>query len=525
MPPSMKIALIAPLASCAVLTACISLGPSKPGHSPQPTQTSPQFGTETSIISPGLATVIARWETLGPPTNTPRIRRSPTPTLTPTQASPTPVPTVALPHRDLSAAGPWLLVVTGDSVLAFNPDGTGRSQVAGNSPISISLSPSGDSLAYISDIRPEDDDTGLQLRLLHLPSGPDVLLSDLQNPRLSAGENQPLSDAFEAMRAILRTPPTWSHNAKFIAFVGQQQGPSADLYVYSVSSGTTSRLTDGPSQAYGPSWSPDDKSIFHAGVWSFGTGAGYSDAGSWVVSRDGTVMVDTTTGNGSDEALAWQDSSRLIIGSWSQPCGLGFLRSYNLDFSEFTDIWPYYLEDFTYSPSTRQLLVAVPPDLASCVEGGQPTGLYLYTEVSEKPSMISDQGLTFLAPDPTMPDAFLLYDDNNTLYRLSPPNTLHALTDAPSRRYGYSPEADLWLWYGDWEESTGLWVGSPLGNMTKIYEHAVADAAWSPDGTAIIFLGEDDGTLYRAQRPTFEPAPVASLGSLYYSSYMLWAGG
>lgn len=483
--------------------------------------------TATSTLFPGMATLVSKWATeecLATPT--PRIQRLATATPVPAALTPSPVATIPLPHRDLSSSGPWLLAVVVDSVIAFNPDGTGQSTIISKPPVSVSLSPSGRSLAYITDNRPEEDDAGLQLRLVQLPHGPDLLITELQNPRLTSAEGtQSRTDPFDAMLAILYTSPTWSHNGKFIAYVGQQEGPTADLYVYSVAGGNSTRLTDGPSEAYHPSWSPDDSFIFHAGAWNFGTGAGYSNAGSWVVSRDGTVLVDTTTGNGSDEALGWQDSSRLIIGSWSQPCGLGFLRSYNLDLSEYSDIWPYYLEDFTYSPSTRQLLVAVPPDLASCVEGGQPTGLYLYTEVSEEPSMISDQGLTFLAPDPSMPDAFLLYDDNNTLYRLSPPNTLNALTDAPSRRYDYSPEVDLWLWYGDWQESTGLWVGGLLGNRTKIYEQAVADATWSPDGSAIIFLGEGDGTLYRAQRPTFEPEPVASIGSLYHWFHMLWAGG
>ena len=46
-------------------------------------------------------------------------------------------------------------------------------------------------------------------------------------------------------------------DGRLLAFTGAINGPTSDLYLYDTQSGEFTQLTDGPSQAIAPSWSPD----------------------------------------------------------------------------------------------------------------------------------------------------------------------------------------------------------------------------------------------------------------------------
>lgn len=435
----------------------------------------------------------------------------------------TPPPTLQVPQEELSEQGPWLLVSSQSSLMAFNPAGSGQDALISPGPISISISPSGRTIAYVTDAVPDDDALGLQLRLRDLPSGPDRRVTELQNSSaLPSPDADTMDSSFQSMRAIQMSSPRWSHGGDYLAFIGQQSGPSADLFVYDLAESTITRLTDGPSQAYDPSWSPDDDYIFHSGAWNFGTGAGFSNAGSWVVSRDGTRIIETTTGHGSDEILGWQNPRRFLLGSWSQPCGLAYLSSFSIDGEESTDIWPYYFEDILFQADTGVLLLSVPPDFTDCGTDRQPTGLFIFDEVRAQPRSISDQEYWAIWTDPANPGSFLLREPEGWA-RLVLPDAIQDLPNTLSTWPSYSLHVRQWLWYGRWPDLSGIWVGDMSAALALIFDGPVIDAAWSPTGADIFFLSEEDHLLYKASPPAYQPRPVTTSTSFDDWSYLLWA--
>jgi hypothetical protein len=437
------------------------------------------------------------------PTNT----STPIPSATPTPQS-TVFPTVELPEVELSENGPWLIVSSDSLLYAFNSDGSGKTLLVNRSINSYSISPSGRQIAYITDVDLESYTDGLQLRIIDITNRQDELITNLQDSSFADPDDFEEIDLLsEAERAILMGSPRWSNNGKFIAFIGQTLGPTADLYVYDLDLDAVTQLTDGPSQAYGASWSPDDSRIYHSGAWSFGTGAGYSDAGSWVVSRDGKEIIETTTGMGSDYLIRWQNSERLIIGSWSQPCGIGFLQSYRITTGESTDIWPYYLNGIAYNPSTGKLAISVPNDFDFCMSEDQPTGLYIIDELGSEPRLIPNIEDARVSGDPSNQGIFLLTNSSGT-YRLYSDDTIEKLQDTPARYREYSKRQNLWLWFGSTEESGGIWVGDYINEPVKIFNRPITDANWSPNGNSIVFISEDDGFLYLAESPDYHPVIV-----------------
>jgi dipeptidyl aminopeptidase/acylaminoacyl peptidase len=339
---------------------------------------------------------------------------------------------------------------------------------------------------------------------MKLPAGPDILVTNLEDRTLIPTDDPtqgPSPD--DSSRAISMSAPQWSHNGRYIAFVGQHEGPTSDLYVYDVVENSISRLTDGPSHSYNPVWSPDDAYIFSPGAWAFGTGAGYSNAGSWIVSRDGSKIIETS-GTGTDEVVGWQTPHRFLMASWRQPCGLGSLKSYDIDQGSFTDVWPYSFEDLSFTDTTGILVMVVPPEFSGmCSPEIQPTGLIVFDKIGSLPKTISDGSFQRIESDPSNPGAFLLRKWEGW-FRLTLPDTIQELPHSPASWYlFYSPVSHLWLWYND-DNAPGLWVGNLVDEPKLIMDGEITNAAWSPDGKTIFFVSQDDHLLYLAQGPYFQ---------------------
>ena len=52
-----------------------------------------------------------------------------------------------------------------------------------------------------------------------------------------------------------------------------------------------------------------------------------------------------------------------------------------------------------------------------------------------------------------------------------------------------------------------MWVASPDHASVRVYDGYVDDAAWTVDGTSLLFTSE--ATLYRADGPEYQPVTLA----------------
>ncbi len=95
--------------------------------------------------------------------------------------------------------------------------------------------------------------------------------------------------------------PTWSPDGKSIAFVANRQGDAeysaytvSDVFVVAASGGEPRNLTPGPGVGYGPSWSPDGKTIAFIGHDRADDWWGIWNIHVWIVPASGGAPRDIT---------------------------------------------------------------------------------------------------------------------------------------------------------------------------------------------------------------------------------------
>jgi hypothetical protein len=250
----------------------------------------------------------------------------PSSTPQPNTPSPLPIPTetevltssrTAVPHEPtvgpsqfapLASQGPYLAFLlddeSGSSMLLL--DTAGGRKVIPLPPNSIPfgfnhgyysyrlLSPNGEWLAYYSGQMPEYGEEfskysgafDLTLNLMHLPDGAIYPITPLLSADFPAnftrqlgalelsGRTNPYPDMDNVILSFMNGifALDWSPDSTTLAFAGEIEGPSSDLYLYDVETGTIRRLTDGPENIQWIRFSPEGEHILHASAYYLSEG-------------------------------------------------------------------------------------------------------------------------------------------------------------------------------------------------------------------------------------------------------------
>jgi len=320
------------------------------------------------VLTPSEALLLAT------PTSSPSTSNDITPVETQSAQPPT------IPQRTLSPDGPWYAFLADDGIWALNPDGSGLTHLVDDivvAPIDLKAGAKGSTLAFVTadnafNLR------NLTLKLLKLPEGSVETITPLLAPGNQPAENPKVCDPkYEAARAVkVYNGLSWSADGSKLAFIGAIDGPTADLYVYRPADGSITRLTDGPSQAYGVNWSLRDDYIIHFGVSCFGTGAGFNMTGAWAADPDTGDVIDLYT-PGQDsygEEFAnnyWSAGDAFFVVTHSG-CPARDLRMVDMQTREVTMVHEGCFWDYR----------VYPPEIIAVLSGAdfsdQP-GLYLYS--------------------------------------------------------------------------------------------------------------------------------------------------
>lgn len=255
---------------------------------------------------------------------------SPEPTVTPAPATAPPADASPTPGA-LAAAGPYLAFFVGaqaDTELrVVNADGSGGATIPlpdGYAPaqaLALADSVAADRGLLVLHHRSDDERGGLTaLNLGVLDALTGVLVHEV--PLLSPAFPQDLRalyDArvkgqfddfagFESGFAYGLTSFAWSPNGRYLAFAGQMDGPSSDLYVLDVETGQRRRLTDGIEQIVDIQWSPDGRRILNGSSNEFGEGM-LINFYSADLETDGNVAV----GSGAAGFAQWVDADTVAV--------------------------------------------------------------------------------------------------------------------------------------------------------------------------------------------------------------------
>jgi WD40 repeat protein len=468
------------------------------------------------ITATSPAIQIAPTNTTAPPTARPTVTPVPP---TATQSAPTHTPG----PKSLNPAGPYLLFGKRDGLWLANPDGSYVTKLGDFGQLNYIdlhtlVSPHGDRLA-LSVSGPE----GLDLLEVLLPSGETHTLAHL----LSINDNERY---YEPVVSKVLTEYALSNfdsfawqpgSGRLLAFMSAQNGPTADLYTYDTQTGAIRQLTNGPSQAIDPVWSPDGQYILHAGVsWSgpivIGAVPIYPQInGIWAVrTSDGEVINQPVPHTLSFSVMGWQDNTHYLTDEVNGTCGSN-LHSVDLLTGQTTPIMDFDYSAMAFSLADGALLFSTPASFSGATECNHTpgSGIYLLRPGETMPTQVSSTSPLELDWVPesqvfesysvdAFPPVTLIAADGKTKYDIPRGGTA---TSPSISKLGYQ----AWV-VRDSSDSTSQRVVVKLstGDWQNIMSSTgvrIAQVLWDPlVGDALLILDEN-GRLSTASYPDFQP--------------------
>lgn len=425
-----------------------------------------------------------------------------------------------IPDAPLSPEGPWYVFTDEENIWAVNPDGSGLTELASSlhlvglpdminrSGLAPAVAPTGGHMAFIT-ADPGTSWDNLTLHLLSLPEGEIKVITPLNSYEGAERSEDPF--VASERNIIAEKSLAWSADGSKLAFMGVIDGPSTDLYVYSLEDESIIRLTSGPGQGIQPSWSPDGSYIFLIGIDNLGSGAGW--AGPIDISAvplDGSAILTPYTppedASYAEFFLGWISDDTFVVNSWHPRCGAFNLRSMSISGQENV-VWPYSFTDYTiaFDPVSGYALL----EGTECEDRGQ-EGLFM---VNTRNGEIVEIGLS----DPSMArwdeahqSFYFINDDSIWWQPLEPfnenaPYYIHEGTALPVG----SPIDNTLAYAGN---QTGLLISEIGQPGRQVFEGSAYTVTWAPDGQALLFkhwhADTQNHSLYAAHAPDFEPIEI-----------------
>ncbi len=346
----------------------------------------------------------------------------------------------------------------------------------------------------------------LRLELLDLHTGELRLVTPLTSPLTEPDPSAEFiwdDPNFQVVRAFTElNSVAWSPDGQLLAFMGAIDGPSSDLYVYSMAEKSITRLTDGPSQGIHPVFSPDGEYIVHAGVGSLGTGAGYSMEGVWAAAVDGSEVLSlyAPTLSGDEVFVGWESPGTLVVYSWSAAFGPNNLRRVTLLDRQVEPIYEGPFGDVAYDPNTGTAVITLDQYQAQGVVGGEPGVFFIGADGSVKQIDKSDSYRPVYSPEA---GAFFVWTSAYNALQVNTDGSFVQLPNPTDRTPVVSPDGYYRAWSTNFSDG-GLWIGP--GDVEQVFAGPVIYPTWHPDGDLIAFISED--TLYFAGAENFEVIEV-----------------
>jgi Tol biopolymer transport system component len=314
---------------------------------------------------------------------------------------------------------------------------------------------------------------------------------------------------------------SWSPDGSTLAFAGQMDGLSSDLYLYHTADGTIQRLSSGPQQVQWIDWSPDGNWILDGSTYWVGEGMSYD---IFATSLDGKVIHQLLTDYRLGNGLTWINTHAFLAYQSENGPGNYGLERVDVESGSMDTIWEGSFSSKTVDATGKWLALQSGTD-----------GLYLIdltTLVSSKvqvPDASHDYGLfQDILPMGGEPQrAFLTRDDtrNNSdqvLYFLSTSGQLNS-AGTSADLFSVAPNQTDWIAIRD---TIQLFAGGssqprtfdlPPGTKRGDFQRIV----WRPDSSGI-FLVSGNNQLYALDLSSGDSALVEPSLSSTWDTGLFW---
>ncbi len=128
----------------------------------------------------------------------------------------------------------------------------------------------------------------------------------------------------------------WSPDGQYLAFAGQMDGLSSDLYVYEVNTKMIRRLSSGDQELQWISWSPDGQRIVHGSVYGVGLGMTFD---VYAAALDGSSVPYISTNILYDGIDSWLNDHQYFENDGENGPGNYGLRLVDVATGKITKIW------------------------------------------------------------------------------------------------------------------------------------------------------------------------------------------
>lgn len=378
----------------------------------------------------------------------------------------------------------------------------------------------------------------LTLNLLDLTTGEikvvtPLLSADYPNNFVQAAEGlkDPEITAESLQGAFLngiRNSLAWSPDGEHLAFAGQMDGLSSDLYVYDLKSEKIRRLSSGDQELQWINWSPDGKWILHAAVYMVGAGMRFD---IYAAAADGSSYRHLSTASLYTGIEQWLNPHTYFENESDNGPGNYGLRLVDIETGKVTNLWDGSY--FAYTPNRAGDLVivnAMLPDISPYSYSGDDPNFVPGPYLIDLPTM---QKTKVGTPADEVPfdyaffpfdlegQEFILMGSRSSSYFLSETLELTPL-ELQGAKIAISPDSNYWAAVTD--EAVNIYSSDNVlihSLPLSLPERAANQVTWSPDFSGLFILSESN--IYIVDIPNGQITLIEThLASSYWGPVYLW---